>query len=40
MGGRDHSTVIHACEKIVKELENNENLVNEISLIKQRIFSG
>ncbi len=39
-GGKDHTTAIHACEKIVKELESNENLVNEISLIKQRIFSG
>jgi chromosomal replication initiator protein len=39
-GGKDHTTAIHACEKIVKEMENNENLNNEINLIKQRIFSG
>ncbi len=39
-GGKDHTTAIHACGKIMKELENNENLANEISLIKQRVFSG
>lgn len=39
-GGKDHTTAIHACVKIMKELENNENFSNEISLIKQRIFSG
>ena len=39
-GGKDHTTAIHAFEKITKELEKNENLVEEINLIKQRIFSG
>jgi len=39
-GGKDHTTAIYACEKITKELESNENLTNEISLIKQRIFGG
>lgn len=39
-GGKDHTTAIHACEKIQKELENNEGLSNEVELIKQRIFSA
>jgi chromosomal replication initiator protein len=39
-GGKDHTTAIHACEKITKEIEKNENLANEIGLIKQRVFSG
>ncbi|MFH1714241.1 MAG: chromosomal replication initiator protein DnaA [Candidatus Nealsonbacteria bacterium] len=39
-GGKDHTTAIHACEKITKEIEVNENLSNEISLIKQRIYTG
>jgi len=39
-GGKDHTTAIHACDKIVKELENNENLGNEMELIKQRIFTA
>ena len=37
--GKDHTTAIHACEKINKELQNNEKLVEEINLIKQRIYS-
>jgi len=39
-GGKDHTTAIHACGKIGKELGNNENLTNEIDLIKQRIFTA
>ena len=39
-GGKDHTTAIHSCEKIQKELENNEGLSNEVELIKQRIFSA
>ena len=39
-GGKDHTTAIYACAKITKELEINENLNNEINLIRQRIFSG
>ncbi|MFC1667107.1 chromosomal replication initiator protein DnaA [Candidatus Omnitrophota bacterium] len=30
-GGRDHSTVIHACEKIQKELKKNPNVKNLIN---------
>lgn len=36
-GGRDHTTVMHAYEKIGKEIQNNENLLEEINLIKNRI---
>ena len=39
-GGKDHTTAIHSCEKIQKELENDEGLSNEVELIKQRIFSA
>jgi chromosomal replication initiator protein len=35
-GGKDHTTVIHACEKIAKNLEKSEELREEIYLIKQR----
>ena len=38
-GGKDHTTAIYACEKISKELENNESLINEMGLIRQRIYS-
>ncbi len=39
MGGRDHTTVIHACEKISKEIKNNNMLAEEINLIKQRLYT-
>ncbi len=39
LGGRDHTTVIHSCEKIDKEIMNNESLREEIELIKQSAAS-
>ncbi len=39
-GGRDHTTVMHACEKINKEIQSNENLVEEINIIKNRIYES
>ncbi len=39
-GGKDHTTAIHSCDKIFKELQNSEDLNNELDLIKQRIFSA
>jgi len=40
LGGKDHTTAIYAYEKIVKEIEKNENLGEEIRLIRQRILYG
>jgi len=40
LGNRDHTTAIHACEKITKEVEGDEKFDEEINLIKQRIFSS
>ena len=37
-GGKDHTTAIHAYKKIAKEIETNENLTEEISLIKEQIY--
>ncbi len=39
LGGRDHTTAMHSCEKIEKEIKNSENLKEEIELIKQFISS-
>ena len=39
LGGRDHTTVIYACQKINKEVENDKSLREEISLIKERIYN-
>jgi chromosomal replication initiator protein len=38
-GGKDHTTAIHAYEKISKEIINNEKLSEEIMLIKEYIYS-
>ena len=40
LGGRDHTTVMHSVDKIEKEMKNNENLKEEIELIKQHILSA
>ncbi len=40
LGGRDHSTVIHAYEKIKKEEESEENTKQELTLIKERIYQN
>ncbi len=37
-GNRDHTTVIHACEKIGKELISNTVFAQEINLIKERLY--
>lgn len=39
LGGRDHTTAIYACEKIERELENDDNLEQELNLIKERLYS-
>ena len=38
LGGRDHTTAMHACEKIVKEIENDIKLKQEVELIKQKVY--
>ncbi len=39
LGDKDHTTIIHGCKKITKELELNMGLGEEIELIKQRIYA-
>lgn len=40
IGGRDHTTVLHAHKKITKELENNLQLKQELETLKQNIYSS
>lgn len=40
LGGRDHSTVIHACEKIKKEEAADEPLKQELLLIRERVYNS
>lgn len=39
IGGRDHTTVMHACKKISKEIIENEKMLEEINSIKERLYS-
>jgi len=39
-GGKDHTTAIYAYKKILQENEENSKLTEELSLIKQRIYSA
>ena len=36
-GGKDHSTIIHACEKIENEMLNDKNLEDVINKLKEKI---
>lgn len=38
LGGRDHTTAMHACDKIKQEIEKSEHLRQEVDLIKQRLY--
>lgn len=38
-GGKDHTTAIYACGKISKEIGENEQLAEEISIIKEKIYT-
>ncbi len=36
-GGRDHTTVMHACDKIINDLKENENLTEQINQLIEQI---
>jgi chromosomal replication initiator protein len=38
-GGRDHTTVLHACEKIREDITRNPQLAREIEELIERIRS-
>ncbi|MBU4142752.1 chromosomal replication initiator protein DnaA [Patescibacteria group bacterium] len=40
LGGRDHTTVMYACDKLNKEVEKNEILQQELISIKEKIYSN
>jgi chromosomal replication initiator protein len=39
LGGRDHTTAMHAYTKISKEMENNERTRQDVTLIRQRLYN-
>ena len=40
IGGRDHTTVIHAYEKIVKNLKTDDKLRQDINVLKQKLYTS
>ena len=40
LGGRDHTTAMHAYSKINKLLKDDEQLKRDLELIKQKLYSG
>ncbi|MBI3750313.1 MAG: chromosomal replication initiator protein DnaA [Chloroflexi bacterium] len=39
LGGRDHSTVLHACDKITRESSANDELRREIAAVRELIYA-
>ena len=39
LGGRDHSTVLHACDKIDREAARNEDLRRELAAVRELIYA-
>ena len=39
LGGRDHSTVLHACDKIDREMKANEELRRELAAVRELIYA-
>ena len=38
IGGRDHTTAMHACEKINRLINESEKIKNDISILRQKIY--
>jgi len=38
-GGRDHTTALHAYEKINKEVETDEKVREDVSILRERIYA-
>jgi len=39
LGGRDHSTVLHGCEKIERELAANDDFRRDISALREQLYA-
>jgi len=38
MGGRDHTTVMYACEKVADMLERDDRLRRQVLQIRERLY--
>lgn len=39
MGGRDHTTAMHSCSKIEKQLDSDDSIVQDLENLKQKLYS-
>ena len=39
LGGRDHSTVLHACDKITREIAANDEMRREVAAVRELIYT-
>jgi len=39
LGGRDHSTAMHAVEKVTKQYKEDQKMQQDVKLIRQRLYS-
>jgi chromosomal replication initiator protein len=37
LGGRDHTTVLHACDKMEEELKSNQELIEELTQVRSML---
>ncbi|MFW0862699.1 MAG: chromosomal replication initiator protein DnaA [Candidatus Komeilibacteria bacterium] len=40
LGGRDHTTAIHACNKITEQIKNDSKTKSDIELIRQQLYAS
>lgn len=38
LGGRDHTTVIHACDKVIRVVKTDDKLRQDINTLKQKLY--
>lgn len=39
LGGRDHTTVIHACDKVIRVMKTDDKLREDLEILKQKIYA-
>lgn len=39
LGGRDHTTAMHACQKIGRLMDEDEKIQSDVNMIKQRLYN-
>lgn len=38
LGGRDHTTVIHGCERVARQIEDDPNLRRQVAELRERLY--